>query len=137
MSGQWLRRWETDINESDYKRRLVKAVNQLPGGWARRVEDRYAVNVLDMIIKLPGHPMFFAEGKIVDGNLFAPTPGQYEEGKQLIRADVRVLLLGWKSGLMYISSWTKKADWREFCTPCPLGDVKGLLAYTTRWENPQ
>lgn len=101
------------MNESDYKRRLVKAVNALPGGWARRVEDRYAVNVLDMIIKLPGHMVVFAEGKIITGNVFGPSPGQFEEGRRLLSAGLLPLLIGWKAGEMYISkAWMKQADIR-------------------------
>ena len=112
------------MNESDYKRRLVKAVNSLPGGWARRVEDRYAVNVLDMIIKLPGIPMFFAEGKIIKGNLFGPTPGQYEwrAMKTAINAGVRAVLIGWKGGVMYASPWIRQADFRISCTFTAFGD---------------
>ena len=42
-------------NEADRKRELVKAVKAL-GGHARRIEDSWAVGVLDLIIKLPGVP---------------------------------------------------------------------------------
>jgi hypothetical protein len=129
------------VNESDYKRRLVKAVNALPGGWARRVEDRYAVNVLDMIIKLPGHPMFMAEGKIITGNLFGPTPGQFEEGCRLQEAAIRPLLIGWKLGIMYISPWIKKAEIRECFSSLesstPLDHLTALRAYLSMKENPQ
>ena len=69
-----------------------------------------------MIIKLPGTPLFFAEGKIIKGNLFAPTPGQYEEGLRLQQAGLLVVLIGWKDGVCYTSPWVKKADYRE-CLP--------------------
>jgi hypothetical protein len=102
------------MNEASYKRGLVYAVRQLPGGWARRIEDKYAVGVLDLIIKLPGHPVIFSEGKhLKDTCLFRPTDRQWEEGLQLEKAGIRCLLLGWKRGLMYISPWAKQADVRE------------------------
>ena len=45
-------------NEADRKRELVKAVKAL-GGHARRIEDSWAVGVLDLIIKLPWVPFIF------------------------------------------------------------------------------
>ena len=40
------------LSEADFKRRLVSEIKML-GGQARRIEDRFAVGVLDLIIKLP------------------------------------------------------------------------------------
>ena len=60
------------MNEADRKRRLVSEVRLL-GGQARRLEDRWAVGLLDLVIKLPDQPFIWAEGKLIDGNLFAPT----------------------------------------------------------------
>lgn len=124
------------MNESDYKRRLVKAVNQLPGGWARRVEDRYAVNVLDMIIKLPERPLFFAEGKIIVGNVFGPTPGQFEEGRRLQNSGIVAVLLGWKDGVMFCSPWTRQADWRSgFCSFFPMKDKQNYVQTLINYMN--
>lgn len=105
------------IKEADYKRRLVAEIKRLPGGWARRIEDRFAVGVLDIVIKLPGRPIFFAEGKLVDGNLFRPSDRQWEEGLQLQAANIDCVLLGWKMGIMYVSPWVKQADVRDL-KPC-------------------
>ena len=66
------------MNEADRKRDLVKAIKAF-GGHARRIEDSWAVGVLDLIIKLPGVPLIFAEGKIITGNLFGPTQAQFAE----------------------------------------------------------
>ena len=99
-------------NEADHKRRLVREVNGLPGAYARRVEDRWAVGVLDLIIKLPTHPILWAEGKIVEGNLFAPTGRQWEEGQRIQRAGMPALLFGWKKAFMFVSPWVKQADIR-------------------------
>lgn len=100
------------MNEADRKRKLVREVNALPGAYARRLEDKWAVGVLDLIIKLPTHPILWAEGKIVEGNLFAPTLRQWEEGLEVQRAGMTPLLFGWKASFMFISPWVKQADIR-------------------------
>jgi hypothetical protein len=100
-------------SESDRKRKLVEGVNTLSGGRAQRREDRYAPGVLDLIIKLPGFPLFFAEGKMIKGNLFAPTERQYEEGKKWIEVGVPALLIGWKQKFMFVSPWVRQADVRS------------------------
>ena len=99
-------------NEADRKRELVKAVKAL-GGHARRIEDSWAVGVLDLIIKLPYVPLVFAEGKIIKGNLFGPTPAQFAEGEKWIRAGVNAVLIGWQDQMMYVHPWVKQADKRE------------------------
>jgi hypothetical protein len=100
------------MNESDRKRELVKEINALPGARARRIEDRWAVGVLDLIFKLPGFPVTWAEGKMVEGNVFGPTATQFEEGKRWIAAGTPVLLFGWKQRFMFVSPWIKQADIR-------------------------
>ena len=100
------------MNEADHKLRLVKEVKLL-GGMARRLEDKYALGLLDLVIKLPGQPMLWAEGKLIDGNLFAPTARQYLEGEDWLKAGVEVLLIGWDRSAMYISPWVKQADKRQ------------------------
>ena len=67
-------------NEADRKRELVKAVKALGGmrvGW--RTVGRSASSTWS--IKLPGRSLIWAEGKIIKGNLFGPTPAQFDEGK--------------------------------------------------------
>ena len=54
-------------SEADYKRELVADINRLPGGRARRIEDRYGTGILDLIIKLPDMPLVMAEGKLIEG----------------------------------------------------------------------
>ena len=100
-------------SEADHKRELVAAINALPGGRARRIEDRYGTGILDLIIKLPDRPLILAEAKLINGNLFAPTGAQYEEGKKWQAAGVKCLLMGWKQGQIYISQWVEKADLRD------------------------
>ena len=103
-------------SEAAYKHELVTGINRLPGGRARRIEDRWAVGVLDLIIKPPGLPFVMAEGKLIDGFLFGPTAAQWEEGKRWQAANVECVLIGWKAGQMYLSRWVEKADCRECFT---------------------
>jgi hypothetical protein len=116
------------VNESDYKRRLVAEVKAL-GGHARRVEDRFAVGVLDLILKLPGHDVVMAEGKVIDGFKFAPTARQYEEGEKWIKAGVGAVLIGWQNGVMYLSHWTDKADRRTCKTYANLNCAQALAKF--------
>lgn len=103
----------SEKSESEYKQMLVAEINGLDGGYAERREDKYAVGVLDMVIKLPGLPIVFAEGKVIGGHEFHPTLAQYEVGRRLIKANIQPLLIGWKFGKMYISPWKQSADRRE------------------------
>jgi hypothetical protein len=121
-------------SEASYKRDLVAGINSLPGGRARRIEDRFAVGVLDMIIKLPDRPLVLAEGKVIDGFQFAPTPTQFEEGKRWEAAGVKCVLIGWKIRQMYVSAWTDKADYREcFTLPSSQPYHKVLYEYLRWW----
>jgi hypothetical protein len=99
-------------DEADRKRKLVKEINLLPGAYARRIEDKWAVGVLDLVIKLPGQPWLWAEGKIIDGNLFAPSERQWVEGNRIRATGTLVLLFGWKQRFMFISPWVQQADIR-------------------------
>ena len=117
------------MNEADRKRELVKAIRAI-GGHARRIEDSWAVGVLDLIIKLQGVPLIFAEGKIIKGNLFRPTPAQFAEGEKWIRAGVDAVLIGWDSyGAMYISPWVKQADKRDCWQLDGVDNAESLLLY--------
>jgi hypothetical protein len=114
-------------DEADRKRTLVAGVNALIGGWARRVEDRWAVGALDLIIKLPRLPILFAEGKIIEGNVFGPTERQWVEGERIKAAGLSVLLLGWKGSTIYVSPWVKQAD-RRHCD-AGINNVIAIINY--------
>ena len=101
------------MNEADYKTALIKLVNQLPGGYGRRLEDKYAVGLLDLVMKIPGLPWMWGEGKLVDGQKFAPTLRQYEEGKRIQATGTPVLLIGFQAKLMAISSWAEEARFKD------------------------
>ena len=87
------------------------------------------MGVLDLIIKLPGVPLIFAEGKIIKGNLFGPTPAQFAEGERWIRAGVDAVLIGWQDSLMFISPWVKQADKRDCWVSGKGSDADSLLEY--------
>lgn len=101
------------MNEADCKRRLVREVMSIPGSYAYRAEERYAVGRLDLVIKLPGLPILFAEGKLIRGYKFAPSPRQLVEGERMIGAGLKVALIGWKDEEMFISPWIEQADCRH------------------------
>lgn len=101
------------MNEATRKRKLVAEINALSGGYARRWEDKWAVGLLDLVMKLPGHPLVWGEGKMIEGNLFAPTLRQYEEGVKILKAGMPAILIGWKNQTMFISPWIKQANINE------------------------
>ena len=100
------------MDEATRKRELVREINALSGGYARRWEDRWATGLLDLVMKLPGHPIVWGEGKIVDGILFAPTERQWHEGNRIRAAGMTAVLIGWKARNMFVSPWVKQADVR-------------------------
>ena len=123
------RRPPAEGSESDYKRKLVDEIKRLPGGYARRVEDRFAVGVLDMVLKLPALPLVMAEGKLINGFLFSPTGAQYQEGLKWQAAGIEAVLIGWKARQMFVSPWAEKADCRECFTLPPSQPYHNVL-----WE---
>ena len=54
------------MRESYYKARIVKEVKDA-GGYARRIEDQYAVGIPDLTLIPKGGPVYFAEAKIIKG----------------------------------------------------------------------
>ena len=100
--------------ESERKRELVEGCRAL-GGYARRLEDKYALGLLDLTIKLPDLPHVLAEGKIIEHQKFEPTLRQFEEGKRYIAAGGVCALIGWdkKTKVMFVHEWARwamKAD---------------------------
>ena len=115
-------------SEADHKHDLVAEIKRL-GGQARRIEDRYGTGILDLIIKLPEIPLVLAEAKLIDGNQFAPTGAQFEEGKRWEAAGVRCVLIGWKRGQMFISPWVEKVHIDGCFTDSSLSDAQALMEY--------
>jgi len=118
--------------ESKYKSELVDDCHRL-GAYARRHEDRYAIGLLDLAIKFPGHPHLLAEGKLVEHQTFAPTLRQFEEGKRYIAAGGLCCLIGWdpKTKAMFIAEWAKSALKKD-CFP-PGGGYKAHAETLRDW----
>jgi len=94
-------------SEADWKRWMVESC-KAHGHYARRIEDQYAVGVLDCIFIVRGHAVF-AEVKRYKGNYFEPTPRQYVEMKRIIDAGGNAVLIGCEPGLVSFSPLTKQA----------------------------
>ena len=118
--------------ESERKRELVDSCRAL-GGYARRLEDKYALGLLDLTIKLPDLPHVLAEGKIVEHQKFEPTLRQYEEGERYIAAGGVCALIGWdkKTKVMFVHKWAKYAL-KENSFP-PGGSYKGYAETLRDW----
>lgn len=97
-------------HETELKTELVRQCRKL-GWYARRIEDQYAVGILDIIIVPPNHFTLFVEAKITDGLKFAPTPRQYVEGLEIIKASgcAFPVIIGWRQEIMYIGDWAHEA----------------------------
>ncbi len=97
--------------EAKFKTQLVADCRKL-GAYARRHEDRWAVGLLDLAIKFPGHPHLLAEGKLVPHQAFAPTLRQWEEGNRYIAAGGLCALLGWdpKTKVMFVHEWAREGS---------------------------
>jgi hypothetical protein len=119
--------------ESKLKANLVTECKKL-GAYARRQEDRYALGLLDLSIKFPGHPHLLAEAKIVEHQLFQPTGRQYEEGKQYTAAGGLCCLIGWdkKTKVMFIHHWAAKAMKADCFTPAS-GSTKSHAQTLKDW----
>lgn len=96
--------------ESKLKADLVDGCRKL-GAYARRHEDRYALGLLDLAIKFPGHPHLLAEAKIVPHQAFAPSLRQHLEGERYVAAGGLCCLIGWdqKTKVMFVHEWAKTA----------------------------
>ena len=94
-------------SESDLKTELIKSCRKA-GAYARRIEDQYAVGILDMVIVFPGEPVVFAEGKIMRTGFIRPTERQFLEGdkiQKLQNSNVLAVLIGWREQRMYVGGW--------------------------------
>lgn len=111
------------MNESDVKRKMVESVKSC-GGYARRIEDQYAVGVFDTMFIPKGLPVIFAEVKIVRGTTFGPTPRQLIELDRVKYATANTghaipIIIGYKDGVYY------------FHHPMPAVDIKECFSVTT------
>lgn len=83
--------------ESEYKKDMVREV-RAEGGYGRRIEDQYAVGILDTVLKLPDLPVIFAEVKRFTNNIFKPRPRQHVEMIDINAAGGVSVLIGVRVG---------------------------------------
>jgi hypothetical protein len=91
------------IDESFYKTHMVKNV-RANGGYARRLEDKYAVGLPDTMFIPKGYPVFIAEVKLIKGTIFRPTSRQYIELRRINDAGgehVYGIMIGVMSGVFF------------------------------------
>jgi len=93
------------VNEASVKRKMIASIKQ-HGGYARRIEDQFAVGVMDTILIPKGLPVFLAEVKLIRGSTFGPTPRQYIELMRVKDAadkygHVIPVMIGYKDGNYY------------------------------------
>lgn len=93
------------MKESALKTNMVHAV-RMAGGYGRRIEDQYAVGVMDCVFILPACVPCFAEVKIFKGNVFGPTARQLIELQRIQKAgglNVATAVIGW-NGTFWIAN---------------------------------
>jgi hypothetical protein len=102
--------------ETELKTEFVSQL-KIDGWYARRLEDKYAVGVPDIMLAIPFGPAMLVEAKIVHGNTFAPTARQKidlddwerDAKSQSVHSPLYRIaaVLGYKDGVWYIG---KSAD---------------------------
>lgn len=93
------------MNEAGVKRAIVKSMQE-GMGYARRIEDQYAVGTFDLILIPFGLPVFMAEVKIISANVFGPSPRQHIELQRIADVASNIghvipVMIGWKDGVYY------------------------------------
>lgn len=90
------------MTEAEFKRDLVRQLNK-EGGYARRLEDRYAVGTLDLLL-LTKRYLIYAEAKLLKGIAALPARVTQREQIQLFNAvgnpHARALVIAWKDGII-------------------------------------
>ena len=86
------------MNEADFKRDIVRRLLQ-EGGFARRLEDRYAIGTLDLLLITRRH-MIYAEAKLLKNIVALPARVAQREQIKLVNAvgnpHARALVMGLK-----------------------------------------
>lgn len=118
------------MDEAGHKAVIAKTI-KVAGGYARRIEDQYAVGILDMVVILPNSTItFFAEFKMVRGLSFGMTPKQHDEAKTITNAHnphARAVLVGIKDRVLYFSYPSEKTSIKDAILSGPRKDVVSLF----------
>lgn len=95
-------------DESYYKTKLVKEGRRF-GDYARRMEDKYAVGLPDILYGPNVHPSgatCLIEAKMINGaTTFAPTPRQYVDLLRFDGPGRASLMLGFQDGRYFIHNY--------------------------------
>jgi hypothetical protein len=102
--------------ENELKTALIKDLRNA-GWYARRLEDQFAVGLMDMLVCIPYGPTVAIEAKRIAHQTFAPTPRQYIELERFAAHSITDMypprrfswLLGFQNGLMYLHPLAKSA----------------------------
>jgi hypothetical protein len=117
-------------SEADFKRDLVRKLLQ-EGGFARRLEDRYAIGTLDLLLITRRH-MIYAEAKLLKGIIALPARVAQREQIRLVNAvgnpTARALVIGLKDGMMCFGLPGERYD-AHYVVPWPLVGPKSLTEH--------
>ena len=88
------------MTESNLKRDIVSQILR-EGGWARRLEDKYAIGTLDMLLMTEQHTIY-AEAKLLKGIVTLPaTVAQREQIRRFNAVGnprAKALVIGYRDG---------------------------------------
>lgn len=101
----------TAKSEADVKRAIVQELKD-HDYYGRRVEDQWAVGLLDLIISTPFTGVMLVEAKLIRDNIFRATPRQWVEMQRIQNAGGKAFLVGWKTGY-YIAGCVETGDVRK------------------------
>jgi len=110
------------------------------GHYARRIEDQFAVGVLDIITVFKiDEKIWFIEAKIINGNYFGMTERQYVEAQRLTKTantGVATCLVGYKEAekKWYVSAPSTKVHVDDCLQQ---GDGELFETLLMRWRNLQ
>jgi hypothetical protein len=115
------------MTEAEFKRDLVRQLLK-EGGFARRLEDRYAVGTLDLLL-LTKRYLIYAEAKLIKG--LAGLPARVAQREQIqIFNDVgnphaRAIVIALKDGMMCFGLPGERYD-AHYVTPWPVYHPRSL-----------
>jgi hypothetical protein len=121
------------MTEADFKRAIVRQLLN-EGGFARRIEDKFAVGSLDMLLITPMHTIY-AEAKLLKGIAALPASVAQRHQINLVNS-VRnptccALVIGLKDGMMCFGMPGERYD-AHYQTPWPMVGPRSLMHHLDR-----
>jgi len=115
-------------SEADFKRAIVRQL-LAEGGFARRIEDKFAVGSLDMLL-VTNRYAIYAEAKLIKGIAALPASvaqrHQIELLNRVRNPHCYALVIGLKDGMMCFGLPGERYD-AHFQTPWPILGPKPLM----------